>query len=323
MKPKNSFLLYALLWAVTTLNSQVLIQNLNLMPKLKTGITYVVMEDTVSVSAKAYMEVYRNAWQVSKLEFIKPYETDNKLDESSSFISFNGEESTSQFVTKNIKDGTEKTGISFSNTHLYLEYWKWGQVKKKNDIGLYKITMARIHLFTDFPTYKNPNLMFTADYDGGNHIRNWGIGILKNYVQLLSKQLNGTEDRRLYASETNEKALAKLKRDTLFVPDYVLIEFNKFTGNETKKHNEKDVFADYPFKYKLLSSKELNKKIMDSEKPFLYFIYVKSSTKKFISIVNAQTGELVYTNYKHGSYNISSKDFRNIAKSLDKAHKSP
>jgi hypothetical protein len=317
MKPKNSILLYALLWATTTLNSQVLIQNLNQMPLLMTGTTYVVMVDTVSPTAKAYMDVYRNAWQVSKLEFIKPDETDKKLDESSSFLSFNGEETTSQFVSQNIKDGTTKKGSSFSNTHLYLEYWKWGQVKKKNSIGLYKITMARVHLFTDFPTYKNPELMFTADYDGGNHIRNWGIGILKNYVQLLSKQLNGTEDRRLNASEMDEKALAKLKRDTLFVPDYVLIAFNKFTGNETKKHDEKDVFEDYPFKYKLLSSEELNKKIMDSEKPFLYFIYVKSSTDKFISVVNAQTGALIYTKYKAGSYNISSKDFRNIAKSLD------
>lgn len=318
MKPKNSFLLYALLWGAMTLNSQVLIQNLNQMPKLKRGTTYIVMEDTVSTTAKAYMDVYRSAWQVSKLDFIKPEETDKKLDESSSFLSFSGEESHSQFVTK-MSDGTEKKGSSFSNTHLYLEYWKWGQVvsKKKNTIGLYKITMARIHLFTDFPTYKNPKLMFTPDYDGGNHIRNWGIGIFKNYVQLLSKQLKGTKERRLFESETNEKALAKLKRDTLFVPDYVLIEFNKFTGNETKKHDEKEVFEDYPFKYKLLSSEELNKKIMESEQPFLYLLYVKSSTDKFISIVNAQTGELIYTKYKPVSYNISSKDFKNIAKELD------
>lgn len=215
------------------------------------------------------------------------------------------------------ENGSSKNGINYSTTHIYLELWTcednyFQSTKKKDFADKNKVQVARIELFTDFMALSDPDLLFQSDYDGNGHIRNWGPGILKNQLQALIGFLNKNEPRKLFPAINNPTEIAKLKKEVLYVPDYVLIKFNKFTGNEAEKHTEKDVFEDYKFKYKLLSTAELNQKIVTDKTPFYYLIYIKSSTDKYITVFNSVTGEIIYSKYSPMSYNIKSGDLKNI-----------
>ena len=126
--------------------------------------------------------------------------------------------------------------------------------------------------------------------------------------------LNKGEIHTLYSEIYNAKEMKNLKKEVLYVPEYVLTKFNKFTGDETVKHDEKDIFVDYKLKYQLISADELNQKILEEATSFYYLIYIKSSTDKYISVINSLTGELIYSAYTPASYNIKSEDLKELQK---------
>ncbi|MCO5267613.1 MAG: hypothetical protein M9897_01815 [Brumimicrobium sp.] len=304
-----------------SINSQIAIANLDQLAKLKSGTTYIVMDNLDSDISKEYMEVYKKYWTITKIEFIKNSEIYSHISPNNSFFSINGLSKTTQFSSGNIGSATTKAGISYENTHIYLNLWMCNDKyfkKKDPTIGLYDQTqIARIELFTDFKTILTPELLFNSDYDGGGHINNWGVGFLKNYIQALMNFLNEGENRTLYSGITNVNELKNLKNQVLYVPDYILTKFNKFTGDESKRFEEDKILKDYTYKYQLISTKDLNQKIMEDTTPFYYLIYVKSSTDKFVSVVNSQTGEIIYSKYSAISYNIKSDDLKNIQKLIE------
>ncbi len=298
---------------------QIEISNISEIDKLKRGTTYIAMKDPLSEKALEYINVFKANWTISKFEFIKYTDIEKYLSPENSFLTVGGYAASTQFV--NLYSGGVRTyGIDYTITHIYLELWtcdeKYFASKKKNkkfDIE-YQKRIARLELFTDFPTLSDPDKLFQTDYDANGHIRNWGPGILKNQIQALNYYINKNEKRSLYAEILNENEIKKLKKETLYVPDYVLIKFNPFTGNETESHNESDIFDDYKLKYKLIPIAELNQKILTDTSLFYYMIYIKSSTDKFVSVINSATGELIYSEYTPGSYNLKSGDLKRVSK---------
>jgi hypothetical protein len=72
----------------------------------------------------------------------------------------------------------------------------------------------------------------------------------------------------------------------------------------------------YDYRYKIVSAKELSQKILESEDPVYFLVYVKSSTDKFIAIYNSENGDILYSNWKGASYNVKSSDFKDISKTI-------
>lgn len=324
MKIKTQQYLATLILTITVTicaKGQVAISNLSQLAKIKSGTTYIAMKDPSSEKAKEYINVLKSNWTISKYKFIKYSEIEKYLSPENSFLTIGGYETKTQFI-KLYESGSRKNGINYSNTHLYLELWTCDEkfFNRQNDKIKFgdndKIQVARIELFTDFETLSDPDKLFQSDYDGNGHIRNWGPGILKNYIQSLMSYLNKSENRKLYSRMINKKEIKNLKNEVLFVPEYVLTKFNKFTGIETKKHDEKKIFKNYKLKYQLISTDELNQKILVDETPFYYLIYIKSSTDKYISVINSTTGEIIYSAYSPVSYNIKSKDLKKLQKQV-------
>jgi hypothetical protein len=324
MKTKIKLLLTTiLLIAAITFNgkAQISISNLSEVAKIKSGTTYIAMKDTNSAKAKEFKNIFKSVWTISKYKFIKYSDITKFISPENSFLTISGYETNVQFV-KLYQNGSSKNGINYSNTHLYLELWTcdskfFEKKKKKTEFdNADKITVARIELFTDFATLMNPDNIFQTDYDGGGHIRNWGPGILKNYLQTTISYLNKNETHGLYSEILNAKELKNLKTEVLYVPEYVLIKFNKMTGDESKKQDEKDVFGSYPLKYKIVSIDSLNEKILKDTKGFYYLIYVKSSTDKYVSVINSLTGEIIYSVYTPVSYNMKSGDMEDLKKKI-------
>ncbi len=319
MKKQFRYLLL-LLFILSIANNakcQIAISNPSEIEKIKRGTTFIAMNDTTSERVKAYIEVFKRYWTVSKIQFIKYQEIEKYLSPENSFLTIGGYVTTTQFITL-YRNGGQKNGISFENTHLYLELWTcddkyFRNKQKKREFGdKDKIQVARIELYTDFETLMDPDKIFQSNFDGDGHIHNWGPGILKNYVQSLMSFLSQGEEFSLYSGMMNSAVMKNLKSEVLYIPDYVLTKFNKFSGDETKKHDEKELFEDYELKYKIISIDELNEKILNGTEAFYYLIYIKSCTDKYVSVVNSSTGELIYSVYTPVSYNFKKSDMRDI-----------
>ena len=300
------------------LKSQIAISNTAHIQKIKNGTTYVAMKDPTDANSQPYIEALKASWNFSKIDFIKYSEIQQHLAPENSFLVITSYETTTQFYTRS-ETGSRRNGINYSNGHLYLELWtctdKFFETGKKNFSAGSKVQIARIELYNDFESFLDPDKIYQAGYDGDGHIRNWGPGILKNYIQTLMNYLQKAEKQSLYAEYTNQKELKNLTKETLYIPDFTLVKLNKFNGDERKRHDLEDIMGDYEQKYKLIKTTELNQSILNNQKMY-YLVYVKSSTDKYISVINSQTGEIIYTRYTPLSYNIKSGDLKELNKAI-------
>jgi hypothetical protein len=316
-----TFTLFTLCLIPSRSQAQFQLTNINQLQKIKNGTTYIAMENPDAPQSKAYVDIIKKYWTFSKIEFIKYTEIGKYVSDQNSFFTMGGYETSVESTT--LYKGGGRSGINWSNTHLYLELWtvndKYFTAKKKKELtNKDHLQVARVELFTDFQTLMSPENIYMTDYSGEGHIRNWGTGILKNYLQHLMQMLESGKEQKLYDETINADKLKELKNQTLYVPAYVLTKFNKFTGDETKKHDEKDIMEDYKFNYSMVSTEDLNKKILDDKNPIYYLVYIKSSTDKFITVLNSQTGEVIYSVYSPVSYNIQSGDLKDLAKKIGK-----
>jgi len=294
--------------------SQIAISNIDQIAKIKQGTTFFAMKDPSLPKSKEYVDAIKKAWPFSKIECIKYNDIEKNIAPNNSFITIGGNMTSVSTIGGSNAD--------YSNTHIYLELWTtngsftYDPKKRKRFNEKDKIQIARVELFTDFSVLVSPSLLFKADSDAGGHVRNWSPGILSTYLKCLSSYLDKEKEHKLYDEILNKEEIKKLANETLFVPDYVLFKFNKFTGDETKKHEEKDLFEDYTLKYKLLSTKELSDKILTDQTPFYFMIYIKSSTDKYVTVFNSATSEIVYSVYTTLSYNIKSSDLKDLQKAI-------
>ena len=301
-------------------NSQIAVGNIDLIPKDKNNVTYVTMTDPEADASQPYIKAILEAWTIGKVEFIK-YSDANKYNNTESyFLSIGG-----IIYNSSMKRSSGYGKVDYTNTHVYLEYFKLGastetedkKGKKKIIVGEKK-QIARIELYTDFKTLAEPENIFNNDYDASGHIRNWGPGVLKNYLQAFSGYVKNNEERTLYANSENSKELKNLRNSVLYVTEDVLIKFGKFNGDESKRFDKEDIFKNYSLKYKLISMNELNEKVLNETNPFYYLLYIKSSTDKYVTVINSVSGEIVYTHYSPLSYNFKSDDIEDVQKAIRK-----
>ena len=73
------------------------------------------------------------------------------------------------------------------------------------------------------------------------------------------------------------------------------------------------MLSSYDFPVKLVRRDVLSQMILDAKKPLYYFNYVQSSADKMVSIVNGQTGEVLFYNFNDKSYRPKPKDFKQLS----------
>ncbi|OUD26122.1 hypothetical protein [Flavobacterium psychrophilum] len=305
-------------------NAQISISNVKDIEKVKGTTTYITMNDPNDAVSLKYAEIFKKYWTFSKIEFIKYADINKYLNANSSFLNLGGY-TTNVESYKLYSNGSRNLGIKWENTHLYLELWTCSEkfLKKKGDSSKEfkekdKNQIARLELYTDFQTLRTPENLFLTNFGCENHIRNWGEGLLKNHLQNMIMYLEMGKEKSLYSPIINDSEIKKLQNKTLYIPDYAFTKFNAFTGDESKKHDEKELLEDYKPKYQVISTKELNEKILKNEEPFFYLQYIKSSTDKYVSVINSQTGEVVYSSYSPASYNLKSGDLKDLSKKISK-----
>ena len=152
---------------------------------------------------------------------------------------------------------------------------------------------------------------------------NYNLGMLKNYFQKVNNTLSKNETAWLYDKDY-KKELKNLTTQTLFVPEYITIRYDGFSGKDSDKNNKKVKAAldKYKYKYEIIKPEKLTERILSGEE-FYYLRYVRVNAERFLQVVNAKTGEIVYQDYMIGlfSYNLKPKYFKELNAKIEKAKK--
>ncbi len=171
-----------------------------------------------------------------------------------------------------------------------------------NEVGI-KQYYARIDLYQDIYAYgklselsaeSNSKVLDYLYNDGIFY--NWNIGYLKNAIQFVNDKLSKSETHWIYENIiTND--FQKIKNETLYILDYSINMQLMDKSNEKRfiKH-EKKILGNYPYQYKIIDSKELDKMIISKES-FLYLTCIKSGSNKFITITDANSSKKIYLKY--------------------------
>lgn len=147
---------------------------------------------------------------------------------------------------------------------------------------------------------------------------NYNLGLLKNYFQKINEQIFKEEP---YSSEDgySTSKMKDLKNEVLYLPERLKIRYNprKISDEDWKKGEFEKMLKMYKYKYEFINDEDLESKILAKES-FYYFIHTKLNTHKFISIVNGQTGEIIYFFHDYGAshYNLKEDDFKNLMKAI-------
>jgi hypothetical protein len=215
---------------------------------------------------------------------------------------------------------TSNSTLASTETRIYLELWTtngkytYDPKKRRHFNQADKISIATIELFADFYAQNNPSALYKMDYDAAGHFKNWGTGILANYLQQLTVLLNKGTDCLAKTEIANKEELSKMSTATLFIPDYVLTKFNKNSDDESKKYTDKEIFDGFSQSYKVLPLAELNDKIANNPTPFYYLLLIKTPTEKFVTVTNSQTGEIIYMGFTGSAANFKSSDLKELQK---------
>jgi len=268
---------------------------------------------------RAYEKMIGEVWTITKFKIIKPDEMSQYLHKKGySFFSFGG------FYTTTARNGGPSRQL-FSQ-HITYDLWtpdinKNGKLKENN-------YYSRIMLYPDAKVFEKAMVSYgsrLADkmenfFYNEAVFYNWGPGFLKGYLKTVNDVLTQQDTRGGFTSDEDDDALANLKKDTLYVPDYVNVTYNPFTGtdsapDEDDKDDDKDANTSYPYHIKYITNTQLNDMLTERTDPFYYLVYVRSSTDKFVDVYRSDKG-LIYSRYKAVSYNFKNKDLGKIAKAI-------
>lgn len=291
--------------------SQISISNSVEIAKIKSGTTFFAMKDPASPKATAYLEAIKKNWTLNKAECIKYTDVEKNIAPNNSFVT----------ITANM---TTSTSGSNTETRFYLELWTtngnfvYNPKKRKHFNQEDKISIATLELFPDYTTQDNPSTIYKMDYDASGHLKNWNAGIFGNYIQQLVSLLNKAETREINSTFYNKVELEKLSAQTLYIPEYVMIKFAKKSDDESKKYETKEIFENFNLNYKLISSEELNDKILNNPTAIYYLLFIKTTNDKFVTITNSRTGEIIYSSYSDKTSNFKSGDLKDIQKAIQK-----
>ncbi|MDI9256230.1 hypothetical protein [Flavobacterium sedimenticola] len=309
---KKSILLLLVLGLPLASLSQITLTNTAEVTKIKQGTTYFAMKDPASPAAAGYVAAIKKAWSLSKVECIKYTEVEKNIAPNNSFVTLGANMTTSNST------------LAATETRMYLELWTtngkytYDPKKRRHFNQADKIVVATIELFADYYAQNNPSAMYKTDYDAAGHFKNWGAGILSNYLQQLCTLLEKGNECIAKTEIANTNELQKMAGSTLFVPDYVLTKFNKNSDDESKKYTEKEIFDGITLAYKVLSAAELNNKIINQTTPFYYLLFIKTPTEKFVTVTQSQTGEIIYLAYSGSAANFKNGDLKELQKAAQK-----
>lgn len=277
MKWISTFLLCS--WALVSA-AQIEIKNVSQLALIKQGTTYIVLPENDSELLELYEEQVLPRWTYSKAKVIMVNQLWEHLTPNDSYLMTGG------FLR--LENGSPVGG------QVYLELFtvdkSFFKKKKETLKDSDKYIVARILLADGSVTEERINTLSKWSwtiYDNGKP------GIVANYLSELSRLLKVGKTRSITTRTENIGALQVLRNTTLYIPSYVI----ENTGGQTTEQ----IMAEYAFGYEVLPNNKIDSLIFSGE-PAYYLLFVQTENQKFTHVVNASTGEFIYSDYSNTQF---------------------
>lgn len=279
------------------------------MTRLKGTTTLFVLQDRDYAHAADFEKTISQAWKITPFKIIKQDEIFSYAEKGGySFFSFGG----------HYTEKSGKMGNRLFSVHLSYDLW----IPKITKKGTLKVDQlySRIILSQDAKSvwaahtrygHKFEEKMMEYIYQDAM-FDNWGAGFLKSYLITVNSILQKDELRGRFTSDEDAESLKALKKDTLYVPDYLNVHFNPYTGRENENDKDDKTLAEtYSHPVKMLPGRQINEMLINNPAPIHYLIYVHSASDKFVNVYNSEKG-LLFSRYTPISYNFKYKDLKKV-----------
>ncbi|MCF6308404.1 MAG: hypothetical protein L3J09_10660 [Flavobacteriaceae bacterium] len=281
-----------------------------------------------------YEKILKDSWNVTpyKIVDVENFDIEDYLSDKYSIAQLGGFKR-----VKQMKNGGTSTSlftyidfIIYDSDKIYEKLNKLSpkkRAKKKSEIiSDYSLNIARFYIYPkdDFITTSRSLDMDKIVYSlfMEDVFFNYKPGLLKNYFQKVNNLIKNEEIYWMYKDDYLPE-IKKLKKNKLYIPSYMVIKYNGWTGQDSGENEEgvQKVFGKYDYKYEIISDDDLSDKIMNNEE-FYYLRYVRMNAERFLQVVNSKTGEIIYRNYITGfSYSLKSKHIKDLNSKIIKASK--
>lgn len=271
--------------------------------RLKATKTVFFYKKDNSLAIDSLKQAISSGWKLTPIVF----------DGIENFGRYAGNPDYSYFVIEGVNTTTETKTINYSTTHYYLTLHLNKPAAKKGEPKLHGL--CRIDLYPNYETIgvgsglKVPDNVIDKLYERGVFY-NWSPILLKAQLEAVASNISNHIRPWLYENIKDDNLDQTLSKDTLYVPQRLLMSFNKFSGKE-KEANE-NIFSGYKYKYKICTDDELFNIFEKEQRGRLLFEYVKSSTDKFVTVYDLKDKKIIYKKYTPVSYNLKTKDLEEI-----------
>lgn len=281
------------------------------MDKFKQSTTYFILQERDYEQQAEFEQAIAKVWTVTPFKIIRPQEMGKLTKTKSSFFFFGG------FVTTRRGQSTTTQHPHLSYDLFMLSTNKKGKTEQnllgKIMLHLDSKSMGSVLRYATLNSKTFSEKVTPYLYQEAT-MPNWTSQMLGGYLKVINDGLTTGTLRSVFDEYTDKEGIKALRDQTLYIPDYVNTKFNMFTGAEKEtESDEGDDNSSYAFGNKYLDAKEIATTAAAQNKAYAYLSYIKSSTDKFVSVFDGQTGKLLYTAYTPVSYNFKSKDLKRIA----------
>jgi hypothetical protein len=290
------------------------------LPKLKNSTLIFVLPHQFLEYENEVEQIFKDVWTVSKYEIIN-FNNLNEYEQSDELHSF---------LTLDVLGYKNSQNPFMTFYDIYFNLWMYGNeknIKKTNTtFGRIGLSQTEENLKICKELFKSDNLTNTYKtlYNKAN-FSNLTLGYFKTYISIMNKVLSKNKLTK-YGNEGNakedEKQLIPLSKETLYIPDYIILKYTKSKKIKEEKLNANDLMEDYPFNWKISTNEEISDKIINNEKPIYYLVYSIDDIMRNYMIYNSLNSELIYFDFDtKGGYDAESKFFKSLGKKISKAIK--
>lgn len=145
----------------------------------------------------------------------------------------------------------------------------------------------------------------------------WGPGLLKGCLGQVGQLLDRDRSRINPGNYSRDSMLTELRRDTLYVPDYV--EATLLAGRAARSASvsarSRDIGWSFFSPVRVLSQDSLDAMLLTADRPVNYLIYTQSGANKFIQIYRSDLG-LIYGAGDKSGRSFNESDIERINKKI-------
>ncbi len=302
-----------------------------------------VLPDTYDKAV--YKSVLQNAWTVTDFDvvYFKNFSIKDYLTENYSFCTLEINQS-----IRSLEDGpSDPSSVNIQSMYAYFKFSHFDEISARKDLSELESKKEKMGskkykkrerliiswatkpfaktyfclkgtLVNDIKGNKVPVDGSRANYIA-NSLYNYNLVTLKNYVQKVNALIERNTGWAMTGKRKSTSEIKLLKDKTLYVPDYFAIKWNPFTWMDSKPDINfiHKVFSNYGFDYKVISQKELERKVIQDNEMIYYLKMCRFSSNLILEIVNSKTGEIIYRHYRGTTYNVSKGLVNNIKRDIN------